>query len=397
MSPFARPLSRPATALAALAVALLGAASLTPATPAAAAPPVRQAPNEDSTLTWSVRPTPTKDQPERPNFSYDLVPGQRIEDSVRVRNLGDKPLTLTVYASDALTTSTGALDLLPAGKPPTDVGKWIVLDTAAIEVPPKKFVDVPFTMVVPADTESGDHTGGIVTSYRSPGVDDKGRAVVVDRRLGTRMYTRIGGELRPQLEISDLTIGYSGTANPLEPGDVHVTYTVTNTGNVRLSAEQLLVVPGRLGFPGREAVLDQMPELLPANSLTFSADITDVWPTFRSAVTVELRPVPTRDGDAFDPQTPQATASAAAWSVPWSQLVVLLVVAAAVLWVAWRVRRRRRRKDAVQERAVEVAAIVKETLQAVLAAREPQPAADRAGPSRPDAEPGGTPDGGPAA
>lgn len=372
-----------------LAVALAGAGGLVSAQPAAATVPVhRQAPG-DETLTWSVRPTPAKANPERPNFTYDLVPGQRIEDSIRVRNFGDKPLTLTVYASDALTTSSGVLDLLPAGREPTDVGKWIVLDTSAIEVPPKKFVDVPFTMVVPAGTESGDHTGGIVTSYRSPGIDDQGRAVVVDRRLGTRVYTRVGGALQPKLEISNVEISYTGTSNPLTPGDVRVTYTVTNTGNVRLGAEQLLVVPGRLGFPGREAVLEQMPELLPSNSLTFSADISDVWPTFRSAVKVELRPVPTRDGDVFDPSAPQATASAATWSIPWAQLLVLLVVTTAALWVAWRVRRRRHRKTAVQEQAVQVAAIVKETVQAVLAAREPQPAADRAG-----GQLDGTPDGG---
>ncbi|MDG4792753.1 DUF916 domain-containing protein [Micromonospora sp. WMMD1082] len=356
-----------------LALALAVAGPLASAGPVAAAPIQVRA--DEPTLTWSVRPTPTDDDPQRPNFSYDLVPGQRIEDSIRVRNFGAEPLTLAVYASDARTTSSGALDLLPAGAEPTDVGKWIVLDTNVIKVPPKKFVDVPFTMVVPAGVENGDHTGGIVTSYRSPGFDREGRAVVLDSRLGSRMYVRVGGELRPELQISDIRISYAGTNNPLRPGKARVTYTVTNTGNVRLAAEQLVIVPGRLGFPGREAVLDPMPELLPSNSLTFSVEITDVWPSFRTAGSVELRPVPTRDGDVFAPDTPVATGSAATWSIPWFQLVVLLMLALTVLLVVRRVRRRQRQLAEADQQATQIATIVRETVQAVLAASETRPAA----------------------
>lgn len=286
-----------------------------------------------------------------------------------MRNFGNKALPLTIYSSDALNTSSGALDLLPAGTPPTDVGKWIVLGKAAIEVPANGHVDVPFTMVVPSAAEPGDHTGGIVTSYRSPGTDDKGRAVVIDRRLGTRMYVRVAGALRPELTVSDVRTEYQGNTNPLEPGDVRVSYTVTNTGNVRIGAEQSILVPGGLGLPGREALLDPMPELLPDNSLDFSFVVSGVWPTFRTTATIELRPAATRQGEELAADVPVASASAATWSVPWPQLVVLLVVAGLVLYVMWRVRRRRRRQTAVQEQAVQIAAIVRETVQAVLTAR----------------------------
>lgn len=340
------------------------------AAPAAAMSPVRAVAQEDSTLTWSVRPTPTEEEPERPHFSYDVDPGQRIEDSLRVRNFDEEPLSLSVYASDALTTSSGALDLLPAGEQPTGVGAWIVPDVAAVEVPPQDHVDVPFTMVVPGNTESGDHTGGIVTSFRAPGTDAEGRAVVVDRRLGSRVHVRVGGELHPRLEVTDLTVEYAGTANPLGTGDLRVTYTVTNTGNVRLAATQLVSVPGRLGLPGREATLDPMPELLPSHSLTFSADIPDVWPTVRTAATVAVRPVPTRDDDEFGPDTPSAGATASTWSVPWTSVLVLLAVAGVVLGGWWMRRRHRRREAALRQQAVQTAAIVRETVQAVLAARE---------------------------
>jgi len=349
-----------------LAGAPAGAAGA-PASPAALVTSVQDG---DSTLTWSVRPTPTEEEPERPNFAYDLDPGARVEDSLRVRNFGTEPLSLAVYASDALTTSTGALDLLPAGEAPTGVGAWIVLDTAAIEVPPQDFVDVPFTIVVPAGAESGDHTGGVVTSFRSPGLDASGQAVVVDRRLGSRVQVRVGGELRPELSVTEIAVSFTGTANPLETGDLRVTYTVANTGNVRLGAQQRLVVPGRLGLPGRELILEPMPELLPDNSLRFSVDVPAVWPTFRTTATVELRPVPTRAGDVFDPAPLLAAGSTATWSMPWSQLAIVLGVAGIVLWLLHGRRRRRSREAAATREVARTAAIVQEAVRAVLAAQD---------------------------
>lgn len=359
-----------ALVLGALGVLVLlgGAARPVEGSAGVARAPVQEEPQEDSTLTWSVRPAPTASEPERSNFSYDADPGATVRDSIRVRNYGAEPLPLAIYASDAMTTSSGALDLLPAGEQPTDVGAWTVLDAANIEVPPLGFVDVPFTMVVPVDAESGDHTGGIVTSYRAPGTDDEGEPVVLDRRLGSRMYVRVGGELRPQLEVSDLMVTWSGTPNPLGTGTLHVGYTVTNTGNVRLGADQVVVVGGRFGLPGREVTLEPMGELLPSSSLDFSVDVPDVWPTFRTTTRVELDLVPTREGDEFDADTPRAAASVGTWTVPWPQLVVLLVLVGIPLRVRWTRRRRRRREAVVVQQAVQTTVIVQEAVQAALAA-----------------------------
>lgn len=310
---------------------------------------------EESTLSWSVRPTPTESDPDRPNFGYDIEPGANVTDSIRVRNYSDEPLELDVYASDAITTSTGALDLLPAGEQPTDVGAWITLEESELDVPAQDFVDIPFTLTVPADAEPGDHTGGIVTSHRTPGVDGQGQAVVLDRRLGSRVHVRVDGPLRPRLEISDVDVSYTGTLNPIGTGDLHVVYTVTNAGNVRLGAEQVVTSQGRFGFPGRTATPESMGELLPGNSLTFAVDVEDVWPTGRTTATIELTPVPTRDGDVFERDTPVATASATTPTIPWTLLAALVVlVATALLW-RWSRRRRERREAALVESAVQAA------------------------------------------
>lgn len=206
-------------------------------------------------LTWSIRPTPTQAEPDRPNFSFGLKEGDSVSDSIRIRNFGTRKLALKIYASDALTTASGALDLLPASAKPKDVGAWTTLNRSSIEVEPTEYVDVPFTVRVPGAVESGDHTGGIVTSISTDGAAADGQPVILDRRLGSRIQVRVAGPLRPALEISNLRTRYSTTANPVGSGTINVTYTVKNTGNVRLAADQIVQVkgPARTRCQGLEA------------------------------------------------------------------------------------------------------------------------------------------------
>lgn len=352
--------------LVALPTATGGSGHVDAATPPADGEPATEAEpaptDQEETRTWSVRPTPTEEEPDRPNFAFDLEPGTRVDDSVRVRNFGAAPLPLAVYATDALTTSTGVLDLLPAGEEPTGVGTWIVLERSVVEVPPDDFIDIPFTLIVPPNAESGDHSGGIITSFQTPGNNADGQPVVVDRRLANRVHIRVGGELAPALEVSDVEVDYAGTANPVGTGEATVTYTVTNTGNVRVGATQTIVVPGRFGLPGREAQLADMGELLPGNSLTYTATVPDVWPTIRTTVRVELQPIPIRPDDVFDDPT-VAVGEVSVWAVPWTVLALIVAAIGLPLWSWWTRKRRTRRQAEQMQQAVQTAVMVQQALQ----------------------------------
>lgn len=280
---------------------------------------------EKSSLTWSVRPSPRENEGNRPNYLFDVEGGDVIEDSIRVRNFGKTPLVLTLYASDARSTETGAIDLLPAGEEPRDVGSWIELAESELRIKPEEFLDIPFTMTVPENAESGDHVGGIVTSYIVPGSDQNGQPVKLDRRLGSRVQVRVAGELKPGLTITEFESSYGGTVNPAGQGDMTVTYTVTNTGNVRMSAQQILDVDGPLGLTGIKVSLNPMPELLPGNSLTMTSKVSGVWPVLRAKSELEVRPVPTRPGDNF-PALQSALAAGGTWTIPWTLLLLLVVL-----------------------------------------------------------------------
>ncbi|WP_405592121.1 WxL protein peptidoglycan domain-containing protein [Streptomyces sp. NBC_01092] len=300
--------------------------------------------------TFGAQPSTAKKPDTRPNFSYGATPGAVVKDHIAVFNYGTKPLTLRVYAQDALTTADGGFDLFAAKHRPTDVGSWIKLRKNEVKVPARSRAIVPFTLTVPAKATPGDHTGGIVASLSAAGADKKGNKVALDQRVGARVYLRVAGALTPRLAVEDLRTVYDGTANPFGTGTATVTYTVRNTGNVRLAAHQTVGVRDGLGAAAEVAKLRDLPELLPGDSVAVTAKATGVLPAFRGTTSVTIDPEPVR-GDVQHRLLPRVTRTEAFTAVPWAFLTLLLVLAAAAVTFVLIRRRRRRRTDSVPVRS----------------------------------------------
>jgi len=289
---------------------------------------------DDGQLTWGVAPADGKQGDDRPNFVYDAEPGDVIHDGIVVTNLGSDPLTLRVYAADALTTSSGQLDLLPSGQPSVDVGTWVALEDDTVEVPGGGSTTVPFTVSVPDDATPGDHSGGVVTSYVS---DAGGAPVALDSRLGSRMHIRVAGELNPAVTVSAASVTYHGTANPFAAGSATVTYTVTNTGNTRVTGTDQVRVSGPSGMLRTAPAGGALPELLPGSALVRHVEVPGVWPTVRVSADVQVLAEGVGIGGR---PVPAVSAAATGWAVPWvlAALVVIVVIGAFAL-PAWRDRR----------------------------------------------------------
>lgn len=208
--------------------------------PGAAATPFAQARLEDQ-VSWGVAPAQNALGSGRAHFDYTADPAGKITDGLTLVNHSTRPITLRVYASDAFTTHNGGIDVLPSGAKSTDVGAWITVGMDTVTIEAGKSVTVAFTLTVPANATPGDHSGGLVTSL----VDTAAAGGVrVEHRLGSRVYLRVGGRLNPALAVTDVHADYSGSVNPVGTGGVRITYTVRNTGNVRLSARQHITVAG---------------------------------------------------------------------------------------------------------------------------------------------------------
>ena len=300
-----------------LVIALV--ALLAGATSAAAAPVV------DS---WSLTPTGTNpNEPgSRPAFTYTLAPGAAVRDSLTVWNYSDVQLTFHVYAADAFNTAADGFDLAAADQRPTDVGAWIRIEQNYVTLPAHSKVSLAFVVHVPANATPGDHAGGIVAASVTGARDQQGKHVVLDRRVGSRVYLRVSGPVHPALVVEHLSTTYHSSANPLG-GSVDVTYTVRNAGNVRLGTQQLVVLRDVFGKVGNRA-LPELAELLPGAAITTKAHFDGVSATIRLSGTVTLTPFVPREAPSARStgSLSPTTATAHTWAIPWSLLIALLLL-----------------------------------------------------------------------
>lgn len=329
----------PRTAFAAAAAA---AVLLAFATPVAA--------QENAPATWGVNPS-SQDGPDgRAAFDYALDPGGTVIDFVGVSNFSTEPITLRLYASDAFTSESGAFDLLPADQEPVDVGSWIGFNESTLTIDPQTRLDVPFALHVPADATPGDHVGGIVAAVTEESTDASGNAVLVERRVGARVHLRVSGDLGPALDpgLSHLTYHYDW--NPARSGSATFDYEVANTGNVRLAGELVARFAGPRGLLEREAVIADLPQILPGDRYEGSAEVDGLWPLARLDVELLVRPEAVDPADAAA-RIPSSSHEEHLWAPPWPQAAVAALLALAVaIWVKAKRRKATAPTDAPTEK-----------------------------------------------
>jgi dihydroorotate dehydrogenase (fumarate) len=282
------------------------------------------------------------DSDGRSRFTYEATPGQQVTDCYLVANTGGTPQRVTVYATDAFNTEAGDFALLDSGVTPTDAGAWVALedgsarmqfDLAAGESRP-----VRFTLTVPADAGPGDHAGGLLVSAQSP--SDQ---ILVDRRVGTRMYVRVPGELQSLLNIAGMAATYTPSLNPLD-GSATVTLTVTNEGNIALAPTLVLSAKSFFGSDLVERRLENLDELLPGASRTVSYELGPIGQYVYVNAAASLYSRGDQTGAATEaPPAPQVDREAGVWAMPWILIAAVLVLVLVLLFARWRRRRDQRR------------------------------------------------------
>lgn len=283
--------------------------------------------------TFGVAPAQATSPDPRSFVTIGASPGATVYENVAVLNQSDFPLTLSVYASEAVNDKTdGSLTLANRGEL-ADAGAWLEMGATSVDVPAQSpeegigKVIVPFTAHIPADAEPGDHVAAVVASLTTTGKGDADApGLELEQRVGARVYITVAGPTRPALTVTDVQATYDPGPvwGLLGQGRTTVTYTLRNTGNVRMRVEPGVKVAGPFGLLPASTDGAPVDELLPRGEVEQEAVVDGVWPLVRSTVTVTARPSTAPDGAeiTLDP----VSVSQDLWTVPWLWLLVLLVV-----------------------------------------------------------------------
>lgn len=300
----------------------------------------------DDTIGISARPAGADGAADgRTRFSYKTEPGQRIDDHFLVANTGTVAQSYTVIGTDAFNDDEGDFALLATSEQPVSIGQWVRFENGAnrieFSLAPGESRVLPFSIEVPEDATPGDHAGGLVASVVTPGDE-----VTLDRRVATRLYARVAGQLQPQLSISALDAEYLGDWwNPFD-GAVRMYYTVRNVGNVALAANTSFGVDTWFAIPASAPSGDGLAELLPGGARNVTVDVPGVAAWLYLAPWVELTPFVDSPDPANALPVDPTSRSTFLIAVPWPLVIVAALIVGGFLLAGWR-----RRRDA--ERAEE--------------------------------------------
>lgn len=346
-----------AAVVAAAAVAAEPAAVAAPASPTVAGATAELAASAAGTpsgqVTWSVQPaTSTGPDPARNKFSYGVVAaGSTIQDHVEIVNHSSQSAAFSIYATDTTGTSAkGALLLLGAGQKSTDIGSWASFPGGAQQlstiIPAKQAIIQAFTINVPRLATPGDHTGGMVAAVGVTRKNAAGASVAENFRIAVPLELRVPGPLTASLQVQSVSTGFGDPLNPFGTGSATVSYTVTNTGNVRQSAAPAVNVTGPFGQTATVHPAN-LPVILPGDSVRVSASLPGLFPTGPMTAHVNVTAGWPKGTIPLTSAAPAAASSAPLFAFPWSLLgLILLLVAIGVgIWFFFRWRRRLRRAE----------------------------------------------------
>jgi hypothetical protein len=325
-------------ASAAPAFAASGSPSASPtSTGAGAAAPSPAA--KTPTVTFGIGPTAALGSQERPYFSFGVTPGAEAADHVTLVNFSSESLKLTVYPVEADNTDTGAIGFLSATDKPVDIATWLSVGAThavVVTVPGRPtsstapgHVTLPIKLTVPADAQPGDHVGGIVASLNVQSTKSNGEHVTLEQRVVSRVYVRVSGPLRPKLQIVGVHTSYHSKDATFGSGSMSVTYTVENTGNVRLAASQSVGVSGIFGG-SKKINPGAIAQLLPGGSSTVSVIVPSVLPGILVRPHITLKPA-ALPGDV-DPKLKPISYRSWVLAVPWGIVAVLGLLIIAFWW-----------------------------------------------------------------
>lgn len=308
-----------------------------------------------SDITWGIAPADANGAPDgRVSVRTTLDPGATLTDQVVVTNYSDFDLTFDLLASDGVTGEDGSFDILSAQETPADSGAWIDI-APSVEVPALTSTAVPFTITVPPDATPGDHPAGITAALSQENPAVEGTNVQFEARVGVRLHLRVAGDLLPVLTVSDLSTTFDAGINPFAPGLLTTSYTVTNTGNVRLGSVQEVLTTGLLGYRVHSGAGDlalEQREILPGDSVVISTQ-QRAWPMGSLATTLTAQSLIVGEDEVDATQLVAVVAETSVVALPIPQVAFLIIVALGV-YLLWRLRsRRQRRISSALERARE--------------------------------------------
>lgn len=201
-----------------------------------------------------------------PTFELAANPGDTLKNSIRVDNITDDVLSVTIDKQNFTAAGEEGQAELTDEITSFSLASWIKVATPAIEIPAKSSKTVAFSVQVPANAEPGGHFGSVVFRTKAKPLSGQ-TGVSVGQQIGALLFLRVAGELKEQAKIDGFIPGKSF----YEYGPVEFESRLQNDGNVHFKPESTITIANMFGQKVATLPIDTH-NVLPGSVRKFKAD-----------------------------------------------------------------------------------------------------------------------------
>ncbi|MHB1342388.1 MAG: COG1361 family protein [Coriobacteriia bacterium] len=278
-------------------------------------------------------------------FDFKVAAGQTAKGSAEVRNSGDEPLEVLVYAGQQVVEDDGAIRYIvptpgeaqsldnPASWIRLDLGKSVksLGNVPYIEMAVGERARVDFEFTVPDGVPPGDYQIMLFfeMAQEKSDTDDQAQATV-SGRLAARIRVRVEGEVIQRLEIKPFVVRTWVVGNAIP-----FTLMLQNSGNVDVITDAAITVTAG---SGREVM--KLPvhagRTVYARSNDETSGVLQPPGTLLGRYTVEVDVEYPREGTDAG-ATERLSEERVIWAMPlWLAVAMVIIVGGFALWLSWR-------------------------------------------------------------
>jgi hypothetical protein len=265
-----------------------------------------------------------------PTANYPANPGDIVHNTIKVTNLTDEPISLTVDKQNfAAKGEEGEVELVDNADPLYSLAPWFNVLQPTLDVAPRATKEVPYNIAVPKGAEPGGRYGSIVFHTIPPKLPSGQSGASVQQSIAALIFVRINGAANEQLSVT----GFAPENSFYEYGPVKFLARLKNTGTVHEKATGTITIKNMLGFKVATIPLDEhfvIPSAI--------RRLHNQWPGSSKQAFLFGRYTATLNAKYGDGKT--LTASAAFIVLPWKLLSLILIALLLVILFIWKGRKR---------------------------------------------------------
>lgn len=246
-----------------------------------------------------------------PTFELSANPGDTLKNSIRVDNIVDVPLDVTVDARNFTALGEdGGIDLSSKDSE-YSLARWISTTPSKITIPAHESQTFEYTITVPKNATPGGRFGSIIFQTASSALGG-GTGVAVSQEVGALVFVKIAGTVVEQASIAS----FNPTSAFNDRGPVNFDIRVKNDGNVFFKPTGTITISNFFGQTVATVPVNEQ-NVLPGAIRKMDASWDSGWLFGRYNATLSL---------VYGKDHQVITASTAFWGFPY-KLIGTIVVA----------------------------------------------------------------------